>query len=460
MMEYAGNKDPNSFPRRVADIVLPPLAWLLCQTLGILTWVLSSRRQIATRNLALAFPERSPRWHRRIAFLSVLRMFELFIIPLVNPWLSEKELRRRFTVSPDVMQKLLLLSKNGGVVFQPPHFATTEALAMAPMLVEGLHVSTMYRPLDFGPADRYVLRARSRWGSSMVSRRENPLEIKHRLSAGDNVVILFDQNAGRIGSLILSFERICCATDLPGLLASRAHATCCLIVGRRNGFLRAGLEVFDIPHDGTCADITARTTLVLEELLRKDDELCADWLWAHRRWKSVLSGASNSLKNNHKKNYLQNSLHAMGLSELPRRQPYCVRVPDGRAESELLAAWMPALRERRKDVRWIVVAPAACADLFVEGENCERLVSFTPGGLKKALKSVAGEWTEMYMSFEPDSDTRGEASLCRAEWSAGISTKGRKGKREHLLLDARQTGDAKTFAETLKDYFRMCGMES
>jgi lauroyl/myristoyl acyltransferase len=445
--------------QRITDKALPPLAWLFCRTLGLLTYLLTKRREIATRNIALAFPERSARWQRKIAFRSVLRMFELFTIPLVNPWLSEKEQRKRYVVDADEVRKLRELDQSGGSVLQPPHCAMTESLAMVPMLVPGFHVSTMYRPLDFGPAERYVLWARSRWGSSMISRKSNPLEIKHRLSAGDNIVILFDQNAGRIGSLILSFGRICSATDLPGLLASHVHARTCLVLAKRSGFLRAQIRTYEIEHDGTTADITVRTTLVLEELLRKDEELCADWMWAHRRWKSTLCGASHSLTNRHKKNYLANSLKAMGLTELPRRQPYCLRMPDQRAKAELVAAWLPALREQRKDVRWIVVAPEASADLFREGENCERLVRFKPGGLKAALKSAASEWTEMFMSFEPNACSRREARLCRAEWSAGISTLGRKGGGEHLLLDAPLAGDTEKFAEALKDYFRMCGME-
>jgi len=450
----------NSIPRRIADHVLPPLAWLICRTLGVITWCFTNRREVATRNLAHAFPERSEAWHRKIAFKSVLRMFELFAIPTVLPWLSGNELRKRFSLAEGAEGRLDVLTGDEASIVQSPHCAMMESLAMLPELHKGTRFTTVYRPFDFSFAEKYVLWARSRWGMKFLSRKAGLLGIRHALGNGDNVGILFDQNAMTAGALILSFGRICSSTDLPGILASKLHIKTYIIHARRTGFLCAVFDLIEVKHDGTTPDITARTSLILENMLRKDEEACADWMWAHRRWKIILRGPERCLNNTHKKNYLDYSVRAMGLSELPRRQPYCVRVPENRAMAELLVAWLPRLREQRKDVRWIILAPEMAKDLFREGENCERLVSFGPGGLKVALQSMASEWTEMFMSFQPDSDTRAEAKLCRAQYSLGITSKGAKGARGHMLLPDARASDPAQFEAVLRDYFRFSGMDA
>jgi lauroyl/myristoyl acyltransferase len=55
----------------------------------------------------------------------------------------------------------------------------------------------VYRPLDFGPAERFVRWSRSRCGMEMVSRKESLLTLRRKLTSGMNIMILFDQNAGK-----------------------------------------------------------------------------------------------------------------------------------------------------------------------------------------------------------------------------------------------------------------------
>jgi len=450
----------NGILRRIADLVLPPIAWGLVNVTGTLAWLFSERRDIATRNLAHAFPERPEEWHCRMARRSVVGMMEMFLIPLVYAFLSDDELKRRFVVDDETRVRLHGLFEKGKLVIQAPHSTLTEALSLLPMIVPGAKIATVYRPLDFGPAERFVRWSRSRCGMEMVSRKESLLTLRRKLTSGMNIMILFDQNAGKAGSLILSFGRTCSATELPGVMASRkSGGATCIVSVRRTGFMRGEVFVADIPSDGSAEDITARTTLVLEEILRTDEDYCASWMWAHRRWKHMLTQPGRCLRGATRKDLREWSLKAMGLDCIPLAQPYCVRVPSDPDGARAFARILPSWRERRPDVRWILLVPESSMALLREGEHCERLVAMRSP--QAALSAVRGEWPEMYFSLEPDSDSRREAVLCRAQYSVGITTQGRKCCKMHTVFEAQGVPKCEAdWGELLRALADNCGFSA
>ena len=198
---------------------------------------------------------------------------------------------------------------------------------------------------------------------------------------------------------------------------------------------------------------------MLENILRNDEDACADWMWAHRRWRSMLCMVDHCLNLAQKKNFLDASLRVAGLTALPRRQPYCLRLPDDPTLARIAAQWIERLREARPDVRWIVLSPTACADLFHEGANCERLVAFEPGKIRVVLKTLRGEWPEIYLSLDPSANSVAEAVACRASRSMGLSVGKRRGIECHsvLLIDPVRIG-ADTFDAVLSEEFHACGM--
>jgi len=453
--------DRNSLPRRIADVILPPLAWLVCRILGLLTWFLTSRRHIAIRNLALAFPDKPASWHRRMAFTSIMRMLEMFAIPLVLPLISDNEARRRFRLAPGAKDRFDAIVKNGPAIIQTPHSATSESLVIVPMLYPGFKITTVYRPLDFRPADRLVLRARMHWGMKLLSRKDGLLGLRKSIASGDSIGIFFDQNA-LSGALILSFGQVCSTTDLPGILAAKLHLPCYLVNPVRTGFLRAQFAISEIENDGTVGDITARTSLYLENILRGDEEACSDWMWAHRRWNSVHARAgSASLNLDSHRNFLAESLRAAGLAAMPRRQPFCLRLPANPSLANIAAGWLPRLRAARPDVRWIVVSPSLAASAFREGENCERLVTFNRGGIESALRTLRTEYTQIYFSLEPDCDLRAESNWCRSEYQIGISTRTAYRKaRKVAFITAPERLEMEAFDALLADFFAYCGLRA
>jgi heptosyltransferase II len=448
----------NGFFRRVANVVLPPALWLVCRTLGVLTWAFTSRREIALRNISLAFPEKDERWHKRMAFKSVLRMFELFAAPMVIPWISDDEIRRRYKFTPRAIAYLDTIRDGKPAVMQAPHCASGEALSTVQLLYPQFQLTTVYRPLDLAAANKYIVWARCRFDMKLISRKSGLLAISHALAKHECVGILFDQNTLTSGALVLSFGRVCSATDLPGILSSRLQVPTCLVHPRRTGFLRSDFDIVPVETDGSAAEITAVTSHMLEKNLQNDEEACSDWMWAHNRWKSELCRINNCLSLAHKKDYLPVSLKIAGLTELPRRQPFILRVPKDRERAEILSKWMPRLRAARPDVRWIVVANKEASGFFREKENCERLVVSEDAGLPAALKSLRSEWAEFYLTMEPDADAGTESRQCGAQHALGISSAHTRGKRRVTIFKAEASDFAPDrFDNLLANVFKSCG---
>jgi lauroyl/myristoyl acyltransferase len=454
----AGFAEIEPYLRRCADFILPPMGWLLCKALGFLTWHFTSRRNATLRNLPLAFPGKPWGWHDKIARQSVQRMFEMFLVPLITPWLSEGEISRRFRMPPAT--RAVLGNNPEGLVILTPHMTLVESgtfiFKLAPEMPPPI---VLYRPLDFGPADRYVRWARSRWGVRPHSRRDGLIAARDALSRKQSVAILFDQNAQWVGALVLSFGRVCSATDLPGMLAAKLHKPVVLIYPRRTGFLRCEMDVPDFDPGDNAATITARSTKRLEDEMRRKDSACADWLWAHQRWK-LRDSFGDKLNLNAKKNYLAESMRAYGLDALPRRTPFCIRLPAETDAARMAVPLLPRLRQARPDVFWTVIAPSDISHELREGEHYDRLEPFNdPSRLPHVLSGLRSQWIDTYFCLRPDANAARERRLCNARKVFGISTRiQRDRKGVALWLAPENLLESDRFADLATAFLKACGL--
>ena len=100
---------------------------------------------------------------------------------------------------------------------------------------------------------------------------------------GQLAIILFDQST-HLGAQMRFMGRPVATTDLPGIIAQRFKAPARIFWAERTGFWRCRLR----SHALTATDsvgLTLESNAWLEARLRSSDEACADWLWAHDRWK-------------------------------------------------------------------------------------------------------------------------------------------------------------------------------
>jgi heptosyltransferase-2 len=271
-------------------------AWLLARlpegfaranaaALGCLLWLL--RRRVIRANLRGAFPGRDEAWVRRIGLLSCRRAAEMGLFSIVSPRLSADEIRGRLQVHPEILAgEARLTADVGGLVLFVPHFTLMEMMTAvtlaAPALGDRPWV-TLYRPLNQPAADAWVKAARERFGMRLASRREGFGELMRNVREGGVSSILFDQKV-QSGGRLTFLGRPAAVTNLPGLVAQKHKAAARVFWAERLGFWRCVLRSA-VLRSTDAAGLTRESNAWLEERLRSSDEACADWLWAHDRWR-------------------------------------------------------------------------------------------------------------------------------------------------------------------------------
>lgn len=257
----------------------------LCKGIGQLAfWVLPRLKNITLANLDHAFPERSLRWKRHIAKVAFMRTVELGLMGIASPYFSKHRIRRSFFVDPSYVKNF---KANRGSILLIPHFSGIEAIPLASSLVaENLpEIGVIYRPFNNAALEAYIQRTRQRGSLQLLSRKGGFHKAIAILKRKGSVGILFDQNAGKQGTLVPFFGRLASTTPLPGLLAERFDCQVCFIYTERLGFWKSRLHMEVLECTSEAGEITRKANEWLEHKLTHDENLCSDWLWLHNRWK-------------------------------------------------------------------------------------------------------------------------------------------------------------------------------
>ncbi len=365
--------------------------------------LLPRRRRLILANLHHAFPERDEAWRRRIGRESCRRLIETGLLSLALPYLGPERLRRIVRAGPE----LLALHERhrhdpAPTLICSPHLAHWEAQTAQPLTVPGTfpEFGIIYRPLDAPAADRFVRAARERFGMRLLSRKEGFAEALKILRRRGFVGILFDQNAGLQGALTTLFGRVCSTTELPGLLAEKFSARVYGIYPRYHGFWRVEIGASELAHDGASETVTLGLNRWLEELLARDDDLCASWLWAHDRWRHQDQPALR-FRLESKRNLLAADLRARGLTTPPRRTRIWIRLPNWLGDVVMLAPLLRALRRGRPDAELVLVGRAAFEPLLAAWGLGDRFVPLPARGLGyfNGFRRLAAEHPDVWLLF-------------------------------------------------------------
>lgn len=320
---------------------------------GFLGWhLLRGRRQIVLRNLHHFFPEKQEKERRALARTHFDRLLEMGLLGLALPFLPEPEIRSRFRLDDP--------SEHGpfpdGVLALTPHTTLLEAVTTI-----GLHrtyldgASVLFRPLDNPALDQFIRASRERFGMKLVSRRKGFTEAMAELRRGRCVALLFDQNAGKTGTLVFFGGRLAWATDLPNLLGQKFRPAVILYVLERDDFWRG--RFIEQKLEGP--DYLAAANTWLENYLRREDGRTADWLWSHSRWKTQ----------DQPKTRFRIEARRTRLPEMPwpKRTRFFVRLPNWLGDVVMAAPLLRALAENRPDAELTLLGKPAFQPL------CERL---------------------------------------------------------------------------------------
>ena len=257
-------------------------AWVFGQCI----WLL--RRKIVLNNLEQAFPEKGISWWKKVGKTSCQRTAEMSLFGIASASISQKELSTRIKINQSILagQSRLNDSAKGTVCFVP-HFSLMEMMTTIRLFDKNLAERswvTLYRPLDLAAAENWIKKSRERFGMKLVSRREGFGRTMDSVRQGGVACVLFDQNTHQ-GVPLKFLNRTCAVTNLPGIIAQRFDADARIFWAHRTGFWRCELNSFALESKDS-SGLTEESNAWLAQQLQSSDDICADLLWAHNRWKS------------------------------------------------------------------------------------------------------------------------------------------------------------------------------
>jgi KDO2-lipid IV(A) lauroyltransferase len=258
--------------------------------LGLTFYALDrSHRRVAQRNVAAAFPTRTPAEQAAIV-RGAFRHFGRLLFELLKfSTLSNPQMLARVEFEGE--ERVRAAYAHGrGVLFVTGHFgywelqALVHALRLQPMAV-------MARALDNPDLHALLERMRTRTGNSVIYRQGTLRRAMRVLQDGQGVGVLIDQHISSRDAIHVDFfNRPAATTPIVAALALRTGARIVPLFALPLGGGRYRMiyeHPIEPPPDGTddpVHELTQRCTDVLEMYVRRHPDL---WLWMHRRWRDA-----------------------------------------------------------------------------------------------------------------------------------------------------------------------------
>jgi KDO2-lipid IV(A) lauroyltransferase len=245
-------------------------------------------REVAIRNLELAYPEKSPTERNAIAdevFRSIGRLLYAFArFPQINAQNISHWIRY------DGLEHFTEAKKAGrGVLFATAHLGNWELSAFAHgLMTEPMHV--VIRPLDNPQIDRLVEHRRQLSGNHLIEKWDGARAMLRALKQNGAVGVLIDQNTSlQEGTFVDFFGTPACANTAFAKIAARTGAAVIPGFALWSDLERRYVLRFYPPVEmtGDAVRDTKRLHAQLESVIR---EYPGQWLWIHRRWKTRPEG--------------------------------------------------------------------------------------------------------------------------------------------------------------------------
>lgn len=395
---------------------------------ALIYYGMRSRRRLLLSNLHHAFPEKQPAWHRRIARESCRRMVEMSLFALASPYFAKARIRKMFKPDAGAVDIFERFSKGETpFVALTPHFSLMEAETLSPAFCDNFqkpNIGVFYRPFKSKALERRIKQTRERFGVKLLSKKDGFAEAINILRENGASVVLFDQNTGKYGALTLFMGRVVSTSQLAGLLAEKVGAKPVGFYIERTGFWRGTLRGEEICTTPNADIITIAGNVWLEQKLRGSDNLCADWLWMHNRWK-IQHRPDRRFRLEQKRDLLPETLAAHRLSECPRNTRFWLRVPGELAPALLSVPVIRALRKGRPDAQITLVGPRQIVALLARFGIAEKTISPPAGTLARCgfFRRLRNEFPDTFINLTDDFAADFDARLTGAPQRFGMSAR-------------------------------------
>jgi len=260
---------------------------------GWLGYLLDRRHvRIGLRNLALAFPDKSPTRRRRILRASYVNLGLSAAEYIRLGGFFYRRLKRRVKYNRfEYWAEMNRRYPGKGAVILTAHFGNFELLPAAHALC-GYPITLVHHTQRFLAGDALMTYVRERAGIKVIRKHAAARAVLKSLKEGDLVGIPFDQNAKRSEAVFVPFfgEPAATSSGLARLVAIAQGPVVPVFLLRQRNWRRHRIEILDeIPiqrSDDAQADIeenTRRFTRAIEDFVRHHP---TQFLWTHRRYRT------------------------------------------------------------------------------------------------------------------------------------------------------------------------------
>ncbi len=277
--------------RLISILPLPAIA-ILGSALGTLVFhLMSSRRDIAVKNLAACFPEMSAERHHATA----KRCFQLIAITTlnmgVNWWASPKRLERLVSFEgKDNYDKAIAEGRN--IILLAPHAIALEIGGL--LLSRERPMITMYQHTRKKLLNDIVKDRRGRFGGILVERRAPLRSLLKLIRGGNPFYYLPDQDAGDKGVFVPFFDVQAATFPMLSKFAKVGNAVVLpifthILPNGKGWHVKIGQALDNFPSGDEIAD-TRRMNMEIETMIRDEP---AQYFWVHKRFKTRPDGVED-----------------------------------------------------------------------------------------------------------------------------------------------------------------------
>jgi heptosyltransferase-2 len=379
---------------------------------------LPKRRYILESNLHHAFPDRSKDWRESIVRENVARLVEMGLLVLALPHLTKKQLQERIHISGTNRREYTqLINSKKPILLLVPHFTLYEYIPMIPGLMnwKEFNIAAIFRPLKKESLNNWIQSTRERFGVKLLSRQKGFNQARNVLAENGVLSVLFDQNARGGGTLMSYFGRIASTTELPRILAEHYPCQTFVFHSKRTSFWNAKMELIPLnTHDP--AEIVQQANHWMETAFSQDDDVCADWLWMHDRWR-ILDHPQQRFALSHKK-------QSIDFEKITSGYRLWIRLDE---DPELAIETMPlieALKSGRPDAKITILLPNACkGELELEGiaDKIIDLPSQEKAHELIALQDLQDAFPDTHLLLTQSTLAEKEAMLIKAPQRFGLT---------------------------------------
>jgi KDO2-lipid IV(A) lauroyltransferase len=248
--------------------------------------VLGWHRELAARNLANAFPEKSADERRALLRQSYVNLGQTLAETFWGYGASAEELSRRVMIeNVEVIERFVAARRP--VVVLAAHVCNWEWLLPAAGAQFGIPIDAVYKPLRVASLDAFIRETRSRFGGKPIPIQSFLFELMRRGDEARAYAMVADQTPPRTmdkywtrflnqdTAFFTGADKIARFLEAPVVYVAMRRV--------KKGHYAVRLHVLvEPPYETDELDVVERYARRLEAEIRANP---ADWLWVHNKWK-------------------------------------------------------------------------------------------------------------------------------------------------------------------------------